>query len=73
MKWIDNCTKDDKYQFEIDNMCYESCPIETHNSINIYLCEQNIESNFYYIYNNPKICFDDIPDGFYLKGLMNAI
>ena len=41
-KYIDNCNKDDIYKYEYNNICYNSCPKETHISkINKYLCERN--------------------------------
>ena len=37
-----HCTNDDKYIFEYDNRCYESCPNETHiTSDNKFLCRKN--------------------------------
>ena len=65
---IDNCTKDDQYQFEYNSICYESCPKGTHNSLNnYYLCEEDLLcNNNYYNYKNIE-CLDYIPEGFYLK------
>ena len=41
-KYIDNCNKDDIYKYEYKNICYISCPKETHISLfNKYLCESN--------------------------------
>ena len=39
---IDNCSKDDNYKFEYDGECYQSCPPDTHNSSENYLCEDDI-------------------------------
>ena len=39
---IDDCSKDDKYLFEYNNVCYESCPTGTCSSpTNEFLCEYN--------------------------------
>ena len=54
-------------------MCFEYCPIGTHNSLNISLCEKNIDCNFYYNDKNIKKCIDYIPEGFYLKGTIYNI
>ena len=38
-----DCINDEVYKFEYKNMCYESCPNGTHNSINNnFICEENI-------------------------------
>ena len=40
-KFIDNCTKDDTYKYEYNNICYKSCPRKTKNTLNNkYLCEK---------------------------------
>jgi len=38
-KCIDNCSKDDKYIYESNNICHLSCPYGTNISFNKYLCE----------------------------------
>ena len=41
--FIDDCFKDDTYQFEYNNICYISCPSGTKKSaINEYICEAGI-------------------------------
>ena len=38
-----DCINDEVYKFEYKNMCYESCPNGTHNSINNnFICEENV-------------------------------
>ena len=50
-KCIDNCTKDDVYIFEYNDICYEVCPNNTYLSIdNSYLCQVNPEG--YYLDND---------------------
>ena len=49
-KCIDDCKKDDSYQYEYNKTCYEKCPDET------YLLEDN----------NDNICYDKAIDGYYL-------
>ena len=44
---IDNCSNDDYYKYEYNNICYHLCPYGTHKSIyNEYLCEDTI-CNYY--------------------------
>ena len=38
-KCIDDCTKDNKYKYEYDNICYDSCPENTILQDNQYLCK----------------------------------
>ena len=45
VQYINNCTNDEKYIFEYNNICYEECPIGTYNNSNDYFCYQ------YYVYN----------------------
>ena len=43
---ISDCKNDDIYRFEYNNLCYESCPNNTHISLNNeYLCEIDIFEN----------------------------
>ena len=50
-KCIDNCTKDDIYIFEYNEICYEVCPNNTYLAIdNSYLCQINPEG--YYLDND---------------------
>ena len=49
-KCIDDCKKDDTYQYEYNNTCYDECPYDT------YLLEDN----------NDNMCYDHLPDGYYL-------
>ena len=57
-KCIDNCTKDDTYSLEYNNICYKTCPYDTHLSIdNNYLCKFNPEG--YYLDNEIyKHCYE---------------
>ena len=65
-KCIENCLYDLEYPYEFNNICYKSCPLETYiSSTNDYLC---VESCNYYNYNKTK-CFDNIPEGYYLKNI----
>ena len=49
-KCIDNCTKDDIYKYEFNNICYKSCPYGTY----------ELEDKSTYI------CYNETPYGFYL-------
>jgi len=50
-KCIDNCTKDDIYIVEYNDICYETCPNNTYLTIdNSYLCQINPEG--YYLDND---------------------
>ena len=68
-KCIDNCTKDEKYIYEYNYICYESCPKRTNvlpdnkNLCIDLLCEYK---NKYYNYSQME-CLDDIPDRYYLN------
>ena len=63
--FIDNCINDDKYKYEYNNICYESCPKGTSVILNNYLCE---DLNCYISYNmNETECLDYIPEGFYIS------
>ena len=57
-KCIDNCTKDDTYFREYNNICDKTCPDDTHLTIdNNYLCKKNPEG--YYLDNNIyKHCYE---------------
>jgi hypothetical protein len=64
---IDNCSKDNVYRYEYENLCYSSCPNGTHNSFDIdYLCEKDLECDNYYNYNHTE-CLDYILEGYYLN------
>ena len=65
-KCIDDCSKDDTYKFEYNKKCYSSCPNQTHNIINTYLCEKDLICQKYYNYNKTS-CLEEIPLGFYLN------
>ena len=66
-KCVDFCYKDENYKFEHNNLCYESCPVGTHNSSNNeYICEKDLICDNFYNFNYTS-CLDDIPDGFYLN------
>ena len=63
---INNCSNDDYYMYEYNNLCYNLCPIGTHKSrYNDYLCEETICDN-YYNYDLTG-CLESIPMGYYLK------
>ena len=68
-KCIDNCTKDEKFRYEYNYICYESCPKRT-NVIteNKYLCKDLMceNKNKYYNYSQME-CLDTIPDRYYLN------
>ena len=49
-KCIDNCTKDDIYKYEFNNICYKSCPYGTY----------ELEDKSTYI------CYNETPYGYYL-------
>ena len=49
-KCIDDCSKDDIYKYEYNNICYQYCPNDT------YVLEDNKDN----------ICYDEAPIGFYL-------
>ena len=62
-KCIDNCTKDDIYQYEYNNSCYENCPKRTSN--NNYICEG---LNCEICYNlNETDCLSSIPQGYFIN------
>ena len=63
----ENCTKDDTYKFEYNNICYDICPNGTHiSNDNNYLCEKDLICSNYYNYDHSE-CLNQIPDGFYLN------
>ena len=59
LQCINNCTNDEKYIYEYNNICYENCPNGTYNSYG-YLCEK------YYTYNNNEY-FEQVPEGYYIE------
>ena len=64
---IDDCSKDNIYKFEYNNLCYENCPNGTYLlNDNGYLCQDNSNLNcsIYYSYNR-SICLTKVPDGYY--------
>ena len=70
LRCIDNCTNDNLYKFEYNNLCYISCPKRT-NVLpgNIYLCKDLLcdkKDNYYYNFNQ-TLCISHIPNGFYLN------
>ena len=57
---IDNCYNDQKYSYEYNNICYNSCPNGTHiSSTNNYLCEDDLICEKYYNYDKSE-CQKDI-------------
>ena len=64
---IDNCSNDDYYKYEYNNICYHLCPYGTHkSSYNEYSCEDTLCN--YYNYDLTG-CLDNIPMGYYLKDI----
>jgi surface protein len=63
---INNCTEDDTYKFEYNDICYSLCPNLTHNLLNTYICEEDLICDKYYNYNQTG-CLEEIPPGFYLN------
>ena len=64
-KCINDCTLDNTYNFEYDNICYISCPNNTY-LINHYYCEKVLICDNYYNHNHTA-CLDEIPLGYYLN------
>ena len=63
---IEYCTKDDKYKFEYNHNCYESCPIGTHlGEDNNFLCQDNLNCNQSYFNYAQTECISSVPDGYY--------
>ena len=65
---IDECENDKvyNYKFKYNNVCYDKCPSNTHNSSeNEYLCEDDLICNDYYYSYDHKTCISTIPDGYY--------
>ena len=43
-KCIDNCSKDNKYKYEYQNICYDKCPYNTRSSNkDDYICKESME------------------------------
>ena len=68
-KCISNCTLDNTYILEYNNICYQLCPKRTHLIYNYY-CEDDLICNNYYNYNHTA-CLDEIPLGYYLNDTIN--
>ena len=53
-KCIDDCKKDDIYQYEYNNICYEECPIGSFHDENEYICYEikNIGTTIINEFNN---------------------
>ena len=64
-KCISDCSKDNKYIFEYNYICYSSCPNDSYIYDN-YTCKKAIICKNYYNYNHTG-CLDSIPLGFYLN------
>ena len=64
-KCISDCKNDITYRYEHDNICYTSCPNETH-LIDNNLCEADLVCDNYYNYEQND-CLDEIPLGYYLN------
>ena len=64
-KCVKNCTKDEEYKYEYNNICYQKCPAGTFQSPdNEYLCESLLKCDKYYNYTMTG-CINQIPEGFY--------
>ena len=56
---IEDCKRDDFYQFEYKNLCYETCPTNTHvTSDNLYLCQNNPKGYFLDNDNIYRPCYE---------------
>ena len=65
-KCIDDCSKDDTYQYEYNNKCYISCPDGTVSSINNkFICVQELVDEKYCNIDKSE-CFSEKPNGYYL-------
>ena len=72
-KCIDDCSKDDTYQYEYNNKCYTSCPDGTTSSINNeFICVQELVDEKYCNIDNTE-CFSEKPNGYYLVDEENKI
>ena len=65
-KCLYNCSQDDIYKYEYNNLCYESCPNHTKTFYENNSCIDILyENNFYK--NEQTECISDIPEGYYLN------
>ena len=65
-KCVLNCSEDEAYSYNYNNICYKSCPEGTHKSNNNnHICEDDLYCAHYYNYNKTQ-CFDYIPEGYFL-------
>ena len=64
---LSSCRDNSNYQYEFNNICYNSCPENTHKSENDeFLCEVDLECKHYYNLDKSK-CYDEIIEGYYLE------
>ena len=68
-KCIIDCSMDDSYFLEYDDICYKSCPKGTYEYYN-NTCKKELICQNYYNYEH-KGCLDNIPLGFYLNDTIN--
>ena len=67
-KCIDSCINDDiyNYNFEYNNICYETCPEDTNiSNSNTNLCELNCKKNNKFFNYERTECIPEVPEGFY--------
>ena len=63
---ISDCTKDDYYNLEYNNICYNTCPEGTKIEDNPNLCEGYLICPILYNYDKTE-CLEEPPDGFYVN------
>ena len=61
-----NCSKDDIYKYEYNNICYRICPNNTKFFYENNSCVDIICKNNFYNYNQTE-CIDEIPERYYLN------
>ena len=66
-KCINNCSEDEIYKYEYNNICYTSCPNGTHSLMyNQNLCVKDLECEKYFNYEQTE-CINEVPIGYYLN------
>ena len=65
-KCLYDCSQDDIYKYEYNNICYQSCPKYTKYFYGNNTCIDILCKNNFYNYNQTG-CIDDIPEGYYLN------
>ena len=65
---IENCKKDENYNYEYNNVCYKQCPNYTSMiSENDFICKEDLYCGDYYYFYEQKKCLNYIPKGYYLN------